>query len=181
MYRPPSSVSAQHTNFGLKSATATCNYVQNYGFETVGTSSNPVPGWTVTGGITEVGTDTMNPGGNTVTIAPFQGGRQVKSGATGTGSSNKLSQSITLCPGTTTLTLEAWARQYTSSFIQTGCTLNLCIGSTCSSANSLTNGYTAYSVSAGVSGSSVVISAQLSCGSGTSSNSRGYLDFVTVG
>jgi hypothetical protein len=103
-----------------------------------------------------------------------QGNQQVRVTGGTSASRNKLAQTITLCPGTSTLTLTAWAVDNFAA----GCSLRLCIGNTCSS-SSLTTSYVAYEVEGKVSGSPG-ISAEIYCPSSPSSI-KAYLDFVTVG
>jgi hypothetical protein len=147
--------------------------VKNYGFETASTAAaTPVPGWTTSGavgGLTEVGTENE--------VTPIQGTRQLRSVATGTGY-NTISQTVTLCPGQTSLTLTVWAREYIP--MAGGCSVRVCIGSICST-TATSSTYSAYRVTANNLSGSPVISAGLSCGMTTLSGTRGYIDFVTIG
>lgn len=147
--------------------------MKNYGFETAGTAGDPVPDWTVSlatgSSLSEVGTDSG--------VTPIQGSRQIRSN--GSGSFNTITQTISLCPSTTSLTLTAWAREYIPGS-GSGCTLRLCVGGACTNFD-ITATYSAYNVKGTVSGASATISAGLACGGGSTSSTRGFLDFVTVG
>lgn len=103
---------------------------------------------------------------------PVQGSHQVRVTGGSATSRNSLSQTITVCPGTSSLSLTAWARGTTVG----DCSLRLCMGTSCTTLISLPANYAAYGVTGPTSGSSAPVMVEMFC-----STARGYLDYVTVG
>ncbi|KAH8901831.1 hypothetical protein BR93DRAFT_962786 [Coniochaeta sp. PMI_546] len=165
-----SSTTITGTSTATAATTAVCNYVKNYGFEATGNTGTPIPDWTLTtgagGAIVVVGTENN--------ISPVQGARQVRVTGGTSASRNRFAQVVTLCPGTSSLSLTAWAVGTTAN----DCTVKLCLGSTCTTNIFLSANYAAYGAAGPVSGSSVSITIDIFC---ATASTKAYLDFVTVG